>query len=63
MCARILDVPRILARLWFHEMLLESRPETGEVQIHVGGIMLRYKSRNYVDRDKHAEKRENTIIF
>lgn len=42
---------------------VESRPETSEVQIHVSGIMLHYKSRNYVNRDKHAEKRENTIIF
>lgn len=41
----------------------KSRPGTGEVQIHVSGITLRYKSRNYVDRDKHAEKWENTIIF
>lgn len=42
---------------------LISRPETREVQIHVSGIMLRYKSRNYADRDKHAKKQENTIIF
>lgn len=51
------------ARLWFQEALLESRPETGEVQIHVSGITLRYKSRNYVDRDKHAEIEKTRLSF
>lgn len=62
MCVWILGVPRMPARLWFQEMLLESHPGTGEVQIHVSGIMLRYKSRNYVDRDKRVEKRENARL-